>query len=89
MDKNVIEQNKKNIWLDTIEDDEAFEFTNTLFGSNWEVSQKNFVLTTKKFFFVKKIRISDCVNMQMKIIFKKVTTSFPYEINYKSKIKNM
>ena len=40
MDKNVIEHNKKNIWLDTIEDDEAFEFTNTLFGSNWEVSQK-------------------------------------------------
>merc|ERR1712082_12754 len=70
--------------LDIVVDNEFYKFTEEMFGKNWEIKQDNFLLSQKKFSFVRKIKIAKSVNCMIKITLHKSTTTFPYTKDYRS-----
>ena len=64
--------------IDIIEDNQGYELSNEMFGQNWEINHKNFVLSNKKFSFIKKVKIATSSYCHYRITFDKVTTTYPY-----------
>ena len=88
LDQDIIPRKFINKRLDVC-DDNTYESTVDVFGRDWEIRQRFMFISSKKFPFVRFIKITRCRNWQYSIKMHKTTTTFPYEKAYRRKYFEM